>query len=57
VLTPVPFVITAPGLRVKVHEPGEGKPFSTMLPVGTSQVRLVIVPAVGAVGGALTVNE
>lgn len=56
VLVPVPFVITAPGLRVNVHIPVEGKTLSTTLPVDTVQVRLVIVPAVGTAGIAFTVR-
>lgn len=56
VLVPVPFVITAPGLRINVHEPVEGNPLSTTLPVGTVQVRLVTVPIAGAEGNAFTVS-
>jgi hypothetical protein len=56
VLVPVPFVVTAPGLRVNVHVPVDGNPFNTTLPVATVHVGWVIVPAVGAVGMAFTVN-
>jgi hypothetical protein len=54
VLVPDPLVTIAPGLRVKLHVPATGKPFRTTLPVPTAQVRLVIVPMVGAAGVAFT---
>lgn len=38
VLVPVPFVVTAPGLRINVHVPVEGKPVNTTLPVAIAQV-------------------
>jgi hypothetical protein len=56
VLTPVPVVVTAPGLRVNVQVPVDGKPLSITLPVATVQVGWVIVPTVGAEGVALTVK-
>ena len=56
VLVPVPFVITASGLRVNVHVPLAGNPFNTTLPVDTEHVGWVNVPAIGAVGMAFTVN-
>jgi hypothetical protein len=56
VLVPVPFVITASGLRVNVHVPVEGNPFSITLPVATVHVGWMNVPAVGAAGMALTVK-
>lgn len=37
VLLPLPFVVTPPGLRVKVHEPA-GNPLKATLPVGITQV-------------------
>jgi hypothetical protein len=46
----------APGLRVKLHVPGEGNPLRTTLPVPTEHVRLVIVPIIGAGGRASTIN-
>jgi hypothetical protein len=45
VLEPVPVI--APGLIV--HGP-DGKPFNTLLPVGTAQVGCVILPSFGAAG-------
>ena len=56
VLVPVPLVVMAPGLRINVHVPVEGNPLSSTLPVGTAQVRLVIVPIAGAEGNAFTVK-
>jgi hypothetical protein len=56
VTVPVPFVVTAPGLRINVHVPDEGNPLSTTLPVETTQVRLVIFPIAGADGNAFTVR-
>lgn len=53
---PVPLVIMSPGLRINVHVPAEGNPLSTTLPVGTAQVRLVIVPIAGGVGMEFTVR-
>jgi hypothetical protein len=47
---PDPLVVVPPGDLVTVHDPEEGSPFSTTLPVGTAQVGCVIVPKVGAVG-------
>jgi hypothetical protein len=56
VFVPFPLVTTEPGVRVSVHVPVEGNPFSTTLPVPTVQVRWVIVPTVGAEGIAFTVR-
>jgi hypothetical protein len=50
VLTPVPEVVTAPGVRVIVQIPDDGKPLSITLPVATPQVGWVIVPTAGAEG-------
>ena len=50
VLVPVPVLVTAPGLRVNVHVPVDGKPFMTTLPVATAQVGCVMVPTEGALG-------
>ena len=47
-LVPVPVLVTAPGLRVNVHVPVDGKPFKTTLPVGVSQTGCVMVPTEGA---------
>jgi len=47
---PDPLVAVPPGDLVTVHDPEEGSPFRTTLPVGTVQVGCVIVPKVGAVG-------
>jgi len=49
-LVPVPVVITPPGVRVSVHVPVAGRPFSTTLPVETVQVGWVIIPTEGGVG-------
>ena len=49
-LVPVPAVVTPPGKRVITHEPVEGNPFNTTLPVGIANVGWVIVPTVGAAG-------
>jgi hypothetical protein len=38
ILDPEPAVVTLPGLRVIVHVPDAGSPFSTTLPVATEQV-------------------
>ena len=48
-LDPEPVVVTAPGLRVNVHEPA-GKLLKTTLPVVISQEGCVMVPTTGAVG-------
>jgi hypothetical protein len=56
VLVPVPFVKIPPGLRIKVQVPPEGNPPRTTLPVGTVQVRLVMVPMDGGVGTVFTIN-
>ena len=50
VLVPVPEVVTDPGVRVTVHVPVPGKPFSTTLPVASAHVGWVMVPTVGADG-------
>jgi hypothetical protein len=52
VLVPVPVVVVPPGVLVTVHVPVEGKPFRMTLPLPTSHVGWVIVPAAGAVGVA-----
>jgi hypothetical protein len=49
-LVPVPAVVTPPGKHVITHEPVEGNPLNTTLPVGTANVGWVIVPTVGAAG-------
>ena len=50
VLIPVPEVVTAPGVRITVQVPDDGKPLSITLPVATPQVGWVIVPIFGAEG-------
>jgi len=50
VLTPVPDIITFPGLRVSVHVPVAGNPLKTTLPVDIAHVGCVIVPTTGAEG-------
>ena len=37
-LTPVPVVVTMPGLLVSVHVPVAGNPLRAALPVGKAQV-------------------
>lgn len=49
-LVPVPAVVTPPGKRVITHEPDDGNPLNTTLPVGTVNVGWVIVPTAGAAG-------
>ena len=49
-LVPVPAVVAPPGKRVITHEPVEGNPLNTTLPVGIAKVGWVIVPTVGAAG-------
>jgi hypothetical protein len=56
-LEPVPVVVIAPGLRVSVHVPVEGKLLNTTLPVATVHVGPVIVPTTGATGFAFTIKE
>lgn len=50
VLEPVPLVMDAPGVLIKVQVPVAGNPFKVTLPVATVQVGCIIVPTVGAVG-------
>jgi hypothetical protein len=52
VLVPVPVVVVPPGVLINVHDPVEGNPLKTTLPVDTEQFGCVIVPTVGAVGVA-----
>ena len=52
VLVPVPVMVTAPGVLVKVQVPDAGNPFKTTAPVATAHVGCVIVPAAGAAGVA-----
>ena len=55
-VVPVPVVVILPGLRVNVHVPLDGKPFTVTLPVETLQVGCIVVlteGAVGALGAAL----
>ena len=46
-----------PGERVRVQVPDAGKPLNATLPVGVVQVGCVIIPTIGAVGLAFTVND
>ena len=50
VLVPEPFVVVPPGDLVRVHDPDEGNPFNTTLPVARVQVDWVMVPTEGAAG-------
>lgn len=52
VVVPVPVLVTAPGLRVSVQVPDDGRPLSAILPVAVPQVGCVIVPITGADGVA-----
>ncbi len=54
VLVLVPVLVTKSGLLVRVHVPVAGSPPRGTLPVGTAQVGCVMVPTVGAPGGAGT---
>ena len=49
-VTPLPDVVTPPGVRVTVQLPVDGNPFSINVPVDTAQVGCVIVPTTGASG-------
>ncbi len=49
-LVPVPVVLTAPGLLVRVHVPEEGRPVKVTLPVDTLHVGWILVPTPGAAG-------
>jgi hypothetical protein len=40
-----------PGILVSVHDPDEGSPFNTTVPLGEVHVGAVIVPGTGAAGG------
>ena len=46
----MPVEVTAPGLRVKVQVPVDGKAFKVTLPVAIVQFGCVIVPTEGVVG-------
>jgi hypothetical protein len=43
VLVPVPAVVTAPGVRINIQVPLDGKPLSTKLPVDIVQVVLLFL--------------
>ena len=51
---PVPVMVVPPGSAFTVQLPVEGKPLKATLPVGTAHVGCVMVPTIGAVGGAGT---
>jgi hypothetical protein len=57
VVVPLPAVVTLPGFRVKIHAPGDGKPFNTTLPVATEHVVWVIAPTTGANGVGEIITE
>jgi len=50
VVAPVPVLVTAPGFRVNVHVPTDGKPLNATLPVANAQLGCVIVPTTGVLG-------
>ena len=50
VVIPDPVVVTAPGVRVTVQVPLEGKPLNSTLPVDNVQVGGVMAPNSGAAG-------
>ena len=50
VVVPVPVVLFPPGDLVIVHDPAEGKPLRSTLPVAAEHVGCVIVPTIGADG-------
>src|SRR5665811_1803553 len=47
-MVPLPVVVNEPGNIVIIHEPVEGNPLNTTLPVGSATVGWVIVPTSGA---------
>lgn len=49
-LVPVPVKVVPPGYLVSVHEPVEGSPLNTTLPVAKEEVGWVMVPTTGADG-------
>ena len=51
-MVPVPVVVTAPGVLVKVQVPEAGKPLKITDPVATAHVGGVMVPTVGVAGVA-----
>lgn len=57
VVEPVPGVVIAPGLRVRVQLPDDGNPLRFTLPVGSSQSGWVISPTKGTpgVGGCVLI--
>lgn len=48
--TPLPVVVTEPGLRVRVQEPVEGRLLRVTLPVDTAHVGWTTAPTAGATG-------
>ena len=50
VVMPDPVVVVPPGLRVRVHEPDDGRPLKATIPVDVSHVGCVIKPTMGADG-------
>ena len=49
-VVPEPFIVTLPGIRVRVQFPVAGRPLRATLPVDRAQVGWVIVPTTGAAG-------
>ena len=56
VVVPLPLVVIAPGLRVNVQVPLEGRPPRITLPVATLQLGCVMVPTTGGEGTGFTVR-
>lgn len=54
-VVPVPVNVVPPGDLVRVHNPVDGKPVKTTLPVAIVQDGCVIAPAAGAAGNGITV--
>jgi hypothetical protein len=50
-VAPEPLVSILPGVRIKVHGEGVGKPLKSTLPVVTVHVGCVIAPTIGGEGG------
>lgn len=49
-VTPVPDMVTFPGVRVRFQVPEAGSPLSSTLPVESAHVGCVMTPTTGAVG-------
>lgn len=55
-LVPEPVIVNPPWVRVNVHNPPEGSPLNTTLPVPNPHEGWVTVPTTGDEGMALTVS-